>query len=142
MRVMDILFAFPSLVLAIAITGLLGASLTNAMIAIGIVYAPLFARVARGPTLSVVEFDYVQAARALGAGEIRILVHHVLPNVAGADHCPDHALPVNRDPGRGHAELPGPWHAAAGPSWGTMLSTGASSWRLRRGWRSIPASRS
>lgn len=81
MRLVDILFSIPSLVLAIAITGILQPSLTNAMIAIGIVYAPTFARVARGPVLSVKQHEYIQAARALGASHGRILLQHVLPNV-------------------------------------------------------------
>jgi peptide/nickel transport system permease protein len=81
MRLVDVLFSIPSLVLAIAITGILQPSLTNAMIAIGIVYAPTFARVVRGPVLSVKQFDYVQAARTIGASNLRILFQHVLPNV-------------------------------------------------------------
>jgi len=82
MRIMDIIFAFPSLVLAIAITGVLGPSLTNAMLAIGLVYIPVFARVTRGPTLSVAQREYVQAARLSGARDVRIMVLHILPNVA------------------------------------------------------------
>ncbi len=63
MRVVDIMFAVPSLVLAILISGLLGPSRTNAMLAIGIVYAPVFARLARGTSLSVLSLPYVEAAR-------------------------------------------------------------------------------
>ena len=81
MRLVDVLFSIPSLVLAIAITGILQPSLTNAMIAIGIVYAPTFARVARGPVLSVKQHEYIQAARTVGADHARILLRHVLPNV-------------------------------------------------------------
>jgi peptide/nickel transport system permease protein len=82
MRVMDILLSLPALVLAIAITSILGPSLTNVMVAIGIVYAPTFARVARGPTLGVVRLPYIEAARAIGAGNAAIVLRHVLPNVA------------------------------------------------------------
>jgi peptide/nickel transport system permease protein len=82
MRVMDVLLSLPALVLAIAITAVLGPTLTNAMVAIGIVYAPTFARVARGPTLAVVRVPYIEAARALGAPTLRIIGRHVLPNVA------------------------------------------------------------
>ncbi len=82
MRAMDILFALPPIVLAIAITAILGPSLTNAMIAIGVVYTPTFARVIRGPTLTVVRLPYIEAARALGLPEARIIIRHVLPNVA------------------------------------------------------------
>ena len=64
MRAMDILFSLPAIVLAIAITSIHKPSLTNAMIAIGIVYAPTFARIARGPTLAVINLAYIEAARA------------------------------------------------------------------------------
>ena len=81
MRVVDIMFAFPGLVLAIVIAGLLGPSRTNAMIAIGIVYAPAFARVVRGSTLSVLSLPYVEAARSLGISDMRIILRHLLPNI-------------------------------------------------------------
>ena len=82
MRVMDILVSMPALVLAIAITSVLGPSLTNVMVAIGLVYCPTFARVARGPTLAVVQLPYVEAARAIGASNPAIVLRHVLPNIA------------------------------------------------------------
>jgi peptide/nickel transport system permease protein len=82
MRVMDILLSLPALVLAIAITSVLGPSLTNVMVAIGIVYAPTFARVARGPTLAVVRLPYLEAARAIGASNVAMVLRHVVPNVA------------------------------------------------------------
>jgi len=82
MRLMDVLFSLPTLVLAIAITAILSPNLTNAVIAIGIVYAPTFARVARGPTLTVMRLPYIEAARALGAPGTRIMLRHVLPNIA------------------------------------------------------------
>lgn len=82
MRLMDILFSLPAIVLAIAITAILGPSLTNAMIAIGIVYAPRFARITRGPTLTVARLPYIDAARTIGVPNLRIIVRHVLPNVS------------------------------------------------------------
>jgi peptide/nickel transport system permease protein len=82
MRVMDVLQSLPALVLAIAITTVLGGSLTNVMVAIGIVYAPTFARVARAPTLAVVRLPYIEAAQALGAPNLAVVLRHVLPNVA------------------------------------------------------------
>ncbi|MGH2460444.1 MAG: ABC transporter permease [Chloroflexota bacterium] len=82
MRIMDVLFSLPAIVLAIAITSILGPSLTNAMIAIGIVYAPTFARIARGPALAVMNLPYIDAARTLGAPDWRIMSRHVLPNVS------------------------------------------------------------
>lgn len=80
-RVMDILFSFPLLLLAIAIAGILGPGITNAIVAIAIVYTPFFFRVARGPTLAEREKEYVQAARAIGAGSGRILWRHIFPNM-------------------------------------------------------------
>ena len=82
MRIMDVVLSLPALVLAIAITSVLGPTLTNAMLAIGLVYAPTFARVARGPTLTVVQVPYIEAARSIGASNWRIIARHVLPNVA------------------------------------------------------------
>jgi peptide/nickel transport system permease protein len=81
MRVMDVLFAFPPILLAIAVLAILGPGIVNAMIAIGIVFTPIFARVVRGSVLSVREEVYVRAARSLGASNGRILRLHVLPNV-------------------------------------------------------------
>jgi ABC-type dipeptide/oligopeptide/nickel transport system permease subunit len=83
MRVMDALYAFPTLILAIALVGALGPSLVNAMLAISIVAMPRFARLVRGQVLSVREREFVQAARVIGAGDARILVRHVLPSVLG-----------------------------------------------------------
>ncbi len=82
MRAMDVLFSFPAILLAIALLAALGPSLVNAMIAIGIVYTPIFARITRGSVLVVSEEVYIRAARSLGSGDLRILRTHVLPNVA------------------------------------------------------------
>ncbi len=81
MRLMDVLFAFPAILLAIAILGVLGPTMTNAMIAVGIVFTPIFARVTRGSVLSVREETYVRAARSLGASDLRLIRLHILPNV-------------------------------------------------------------
>lgn len=81
-RIIDIMFAFPTIILIIAISGVLGPSLTTAMIAIGIVYAPIFARIVRGPTLAVMQQQYVEAAHAIGAGRVRIMWSYILPNIA------------------------------------------------------------
>lgn len=81
MRLMDVLFAFPALLLALVVVSALGKSLNNAIIAIAIVYTPIFARVARGPVLSVKEKEFVTAARCLGQREPIILLRHVLPNI-------------------------------------------------------------
>lgn len=81
MRVVDILFAIPWLVLAILVAGLLGPSRTNAMIAIGVVYTPAFARVVRGTALTILGRAYIEAARSLGATGTRIVRRHLLPNI-------------------------------------------------------------
>jgi peptide/nickel transport system permease protein len=80
MRVMDVLLAFPSLLLAIAIVTVLGPGLINALIAIGIVSIPAYARVMRASVLAVREMDYVSATRALGGGNMQILFNRILPN--------------------------------------------------------------
>lgn len=80
MRIVDIIMAFPSILLAIAITSVLGPSLNNAMIAIGIVMVPNFARVVRSTVLSLKEMEFVEAARAVGATDFTILLRHILPN--------------------------------------------------------------
>lgn len=81
MRFSDMLFAFPAILLAITVLAVLGPGVVNAMIAIGIVYMPIFARITRASTLSVREEVYVRAARSAGASDTRIIVLHILPNV-------------------------------------------------------------
>ncbi|MEW1960147.1 ABC transporter permease [Kineococcus sp. NPDC059986] len=82
MRLMDVLFAFPAMLLAIAVIAVLGPGTTNAMIAIGITYTPVFARVTRSAVLGVRETVYVRASRSVGASDLRLLFRHVLPNAA------------------------------------------------------------
>jgi len=81
MRLVDMMFAFPGLVLAIVIAGLLGANRRNAMIAIGIIIMPAFARVVRAAVLEVMGFPFIESVRALGAGGPRIMGRHLLPNI-------------------------------------------------------------
>jgi peptide/nickel transport system permease protein len=80
-RVMDVLFSFPTLILAIGIAAMLGPGLNNAALAIAVVYVPLFSRVARGPVIAEREKDHVAAAQGLGAGWPRVVFRHILPNV-------------------------------------------------------------
>jgi peptide/nickel transport system permease protein len=82
MRVMDVLFAFPVMLLAIGVIAVLGPRAESAAIAIAVVYTPIFARLLRGPALVIVESEFVTAARAVGASDARILLRHVLPNLA------------------------------------------------------------
>lgn len=79
-RIIDALLSFPAIVLAIGVTGALGVGLTNGMISVGIVFAPLIARLARARALVVKEELYVDAARCFGASPVRILARHILPN--------------------------------------------------------------
>ncbi len=81
MRAMDVLYAFPAILLAIAIMAALGKGIGNAMIAIGLVYIPIFARIARAAVLGIRNEEFIIAAKAMGAGDARILISHVLPNV-------------------------------------------------------------
>ncbi|MCP4293023.1 MAG: ABC transporter permease [bacterium] len=83
MRIMDIILAFPYLLLAIVVVAFLGPSLQNAMIAIGITYVPRFARIVRGSVLEECEKDYVMAAKAVGARDWRIIFIAILPNCLG-----------------------------------------------------------
>jgi peptide/nickel transport system permease protein len=80
MRLMDVILAFPSILLAIVVVSVLGPSLPNAMLAIGIVFIPQIARVVRSAVISVRERDYIEAERALGASNTQMLVSGVLPN--------------------------------------------------------------
>ncbi|MEH0829415.1 MULTISPECIES: ABC transporter permease [Micromonospora] len=82
MRCMDVLFAFPVLLLAVAIVAVLGPGLLTAMVAIGVVYTPIFARITRAGVLSVREQVFVRAAVSIGASDLRIMRRHVLPNIA------------------------------------------------------------
>lgn len=83
MRVMDVLFAFPVILLAIGIIAVLGPGAGTTAIAIGTVYVPIFARLLRGPALVIVGSEYVMGARAVGAGDARILFRHIVPNLTG-----------------------------------------------------------
>jgi peptide/nickel transport system permease protein len=123
-RVLDVVFAFPTILLALGIVGMLGPSLTNTMIAIGIVYTPQYARLTRGTTLSVRERDFVDAAVVSGANDLRILWQHILPNVAAP-------LVVQTSLSLSLAILAEASLSFLGlgtqppdPSWGTMVNTG------------------
>jgi len=80
-RVLDVFFAFPAILLALGIVAALGPDPSNVIIAIAVVYTPIFARVVRGPVLALKARDFVEAARAVGATSSRIIVRHILPNL-------------------------------------------------------------
>ena len=84
MRLTDAWLAFPFLILAIGLVTILGPSLANATLAIGLGATPIYVRLTRGLVLSTKEEDYVQGARALGAGDLRVMARHILPNIASA----------------------------------------------------------
>jgi len=82
MRVMDVIFAFPAVLLAIAIMAVAGTAVWTVIVAIGVVYTPQFARVSRAGVLATRGLEYVEAAAAMGAGARRILLRHILPNIS------------------------------------------------------------
>ena len=84
MRLTDAWLAFPFLILAIGLVTIMGPSLTNATIAIGLGATPTYIRLTRGLVLSTAAEDYVQGARALGAGDLRLMSRHVLPNIVSS----------------------------------------------------------
>ncbi|MGP4105671.1 ABC transporter permease [Virgibacillus sp. L01] len=81
MRIMDVFFAFPDILLALTIVAVLGPSVTNTMIAIGIVFTPVFTRVVRGTVISVKENEYITNAIAIGVSPIKIISKHITPNI-------------------------------------------------------------
>jgi peptide/nickel transport system permease protein len=120
-RVFDVLFSFPALLLAIGVAAMLGPGMNNAVLAIAVVYAPLFGRVIRGPVLVERNKEYVEAARVLGAPTWRIILGHVFPNVLSP-------LTVQATITFSHAILLEAYLSFLGlgiqppnPSWGTML---------------------
>jgi peptide/nickel transport system permease protein len=124
MRVMDGLLAFPSIVLALAITAALGPSLQNAMIAIGVIGIPGFARLVRGQVLALRSQEFVEAARALGAGDRRIVVRHIVPGTVAVVviHASLRlAFAVLTEAGLSFLGLGA---QPPTPSWGAMLNTG------------------
>jgi peptide/nickel transport system permease protein len=124
MRIADILFAFPSLLLAIAVLAVLGPSLANVMVAIGIIFIPIFVRVTRAAGLVIMQEQYVEASKASGAGPGQIMLRHVLPNAMAP-------LLVQITLAISYAILAEAGLSFLGlgaqppePSWGSMLSTG------------------
>ena len=124
MRLMDLMLAFPSILLAIAIVAVTGPGIENAIIAVSIVLVPQFARLVRSSVLTVREATYVEAARALGATEMRLLFYSILPNCTAP-------LIVQATLGLGTAILDAAGLSFLGlgaqppvPEWGAMLSGG------------------
>lgn len=124
MRGIEVILSFPTLVLALGITAVLGPKLVHALLAIGIVFVPHFARLIRGQVLSVKENDYVTAARALGGSDARVMGLHVLPNCLGpilVQSTFSVALGILIEAALSFLGL---GTQPPTPSWGIMLSTG------------------
>jgi peptide/nickel transport system permease protein len=124
MRFMDVMLGFPYLLLSMIIVAILGPSLVNAMIAVGIVNIPQYARLVRGSVLSVREREYIYACRALGVGDARIAIRHILPNIAAP-------ILVQATLGLGQAIINAAGLSFLGlgaqpptPEWGSMLASG------------------
>lgn len=124
MRLMDMMFAFPAIILALAIIAVLGPSLVNAMVAIGVMQVPLFARLVRASTLSLKNQDFVQGAIAAGAGTPRVLVMHVLPNSMAALTVQFTLTFASAVLVEAALSFLGLGVAPPQPSWGAMLDTG------------------
>jgi peptide/nickel transport system permease protein len=124
MRLMDIMFAFPGVLLAIAIMAVLGPSTTNVMIAIGIVYIPIFARITRGSVLTVSHRDFIQAARCLGLRPGRIIFRHILPNALDAVIVQVSLATAFAILAEAALSFLGLGTQPPAPSWGSMLSFG------------------
>lgn len=124
MRGVDVMMAFPYLLLAMLTIAILGPGLINAMIAIGIVYAPQYARILRSSVLSIKENDYVSAARAMGASDTRIMLQHILLNAMAPI-----IVQATLTAGAAIIEAAGLGFLGLGaqpptPEWGAMLSGG------------------
>lgn len=129
MRAMDVLYAFPAILLAIAILAALGKGVGNAMIAIGIVYIPIFARIARGAVLSVKNEEFILAARTLGADDRRILFRHILPNILSPIIVETTLSLAFAILAEASLSFFGLGTQPPDPSWGRMLSEGRSYFR-------------
>jgi peptide/nickel transport system permease protein len=136
MRVMDVILAFPAILLAIGIMAILGPSTANVMIAIGIVYVPIFARVVRGSALQVSAQEYVEAARAMGASDRRIIRRHILPGVLDTIIVQVSLSLAFAILAEAALSFLGLGTQPPTPSWGSMLSSGRE-WIERAPWLTI-----
>ena len=125
MRILDAFIAFPAIIFALAIVAVLGSSLTNVMLAIGVTSVPLFARLTRSQVLSLRERDYVLAATSTGASDLRVMLRHIMPNATSP-------LIVQATLGLGFAVLAeaGLGYLGVGvqpptPTWGSDLNQGS-----------------
>ena len=122
MRLTDAWLAFPFLILAIGLVTILGPSLTNATLAIGLGATPTYIRLTRGLVLSVSQEDYVRGARALGAGDLRVMARHILPNIVSAILVQATVAVPTAIIAEAVLSVLGLGVQPPAPSWGTMLN--------------------
>jgi peptide/nickel transport system permease protein len=124
MRIMDVFFAFPAILLALTLVVVLGTNQRNIILALGVIYMPQFARVARAATLSVKGEAYIEAARAVGNGDGRLVARHLLPNIFSpiiVQATVTVAFAILAEAGLSFVGL---GIQPPNPSWGAMLNTG------------------
>lgn len=126
-RVVDILMAFPILILGLVMRGIFGGGLANLVLAIGIALVPRFVRIARAPSIALREVEFTEAARACGAGDLRIMLRHLMPNIIGTISVMATlwiAVAIRTEAGLSFigVGIPPPL-----PSWGSMVRTGIDS---------------
>src|SRR5207253_1651932 len=123
-RVMDVFFAFPAILLALGIVAALGPAPANVVIAIAVVYTPIFARVVRAPVLAIKAREFVEAARAIGATPVRIVVRHVVPNLLSTLIVQVSLALSSAVLTEGALSFLGLSAQPPAPSWGVMLNEG------------------
>ncbi len=130
MRIIDIMLAFPMVLLAIAIVAILGPQLSNAMIAVGLVNLPRFARIIRSSVLSIKEEEYVESAKVLGAGDVRIILKYILPNALAPITVQSTLSLATAILNAAALSFLGLGAQPPTPEWGAMLNMGKSSLQL------------
>ena len=130
MRIMDVFLAMPGTILAVAIVGALGPGIINVLLAMSIFRIPQFARIVRSSVISIRDQEFIEAAKACGTKDRRIILRHILPNAVGPLWCghPEHG---DNHPRRCRAELYRARIEAPIPEWGSMLSATKSQMRYQ-----------
>jgi peptide/nickel transport system permease protein len=136
MRLIDAMLAIPFLILAIALAAFLGPSLTNAMIAIGVTQMPVFARLTRAQVLSVKHEDYIEAARAVGNPQYRIVLRHIFPNIVPPLLVQATLATAMAIIAEASLSFLGLGQQPPSPSWGSMLNT-AKNFMAQAPWMAI-----
>lgn len=138
MRLMDLMFTLPSFVLALALAGILGPALPNVIIAIAFVTVPTIARITRAPVLALREAEFIASARAIGAGDARIVVRHILPNILAPVIVQTTASIADAILIEAGLSFLGLGVQAPDTSWGNMLGTGRDFMELANGLSVLP----